>query len=152
MMAEWTDRPESTTGLDSAGTGVYWDYGYFQWKFNNQFAVAVGRQQVIAAQNLFWTNGGYDGVQFMFGAPSDKFQAKVGYGDVGTYNSYGITNPLSNVMSKELLLVDATYKFSNKVSANGALYWALNTDKLQCCPLPQELTPTAIRSKYGNSV
>lgn len=129
LMAEWTNRPEVTVTNTGGGTGVYWDYGYFQWKFNPQFAVAVGRQQVIAAQNLFWTNGGYDGVQFMFGAPSDKFQAKLGYGDVGTYNGFGIGNAFaSDTMSKELALLDATYKFSNKFSVNGAMYWGVNGD------------------------
>ena len=131
LMAEWSDRPEylaNSGGNGSAATNVYWDFGYFEWTFNPSFKVAVGRQQVIAGQDLFWTNGGYDAVQFKFGAPSDKFSAKLGYGDVGTYNSYAINNPLSDVMPKELLLVDATYKFNSKWSVNGALYYGVNAD------------------------
>lgn len=129
MMAEWTDRPEITATNADNGTGVYWDYGYFQWKFNPQFAVSVGRHQVIAGQDLFWTNGGYDGVQFYFGAPSDKFTAKLGYGDVGTYNGFGTgTPPQTAVMAKELLLADVNYKVNKDWGLNAAAYWGVNGD------------------------
>ena len=30
LMAQWTDRPETTQNGNSA-TDVYWDYGYFEW-------------------------------------------------------------------------------------------------------------------------
>ena len=123
LMAQWTDRPETTQNGNSA-TDVYWDYGYFEWTQSPSLKVAVGRQQVIAGQDLFWTNGGYDSIQFKFGAPSDKFEAKVGYGDVGTYDQ----NNSVNSMAKELLLVDATYKFSKMWSLNGTMYWGVNAD------------------------
>lgn len=127
MMAEWTSRPGNLE--NDNGVGVYWDYGYFQWTMDPAFKVAVGRQQVIAGQDMFWTNGGYDAIQFMFGAPADKFKAKLGYGDVGTYNAFGIGNDVTeDKIAKEIIVADVNYQFSKDWSGNAAAYWAVNTD------------------------
>ncbi len=124
IMANWTDNTAYGTSQESA---LFWDYGYFQWTFNPSFKLAVGRQQITAAQDLFWTNGGYDSVQAMFGAPSDKFKAKIGYGDVGTYSAGG--TPLTTYTTKPVLLVDLNYAVNKDWSVNGAMYWSTNADK-----------------------
>ena len=145
MATEWTNNPAGDT---TQNTDIFWDYGYFQWTFNPSFKVAVGRNQVIGAYNLFWTNGGYDGIKFTFGAPSDRFQATLAYGDVGNYK--GNTNAVSldyaalakwNMgklpalplvtgydYSKELFMVDANYKLSDRFAVNAAYYGAANSD------------------------
>jgi hypothetical protein len=124
IMANWTDNSAYGTSQESS---LFWDFGYFQWTFNPEFKVAVGRQQIIAGQDLFWTNGGYDAIQFMFGAPSDRFQAKVGYGDVGTYVSAG--SPGNAYATKPVVIADLNYKLSKDWGVNGAVYWATNADK-----------------------
>ena len=123
LMANWRD--DSAAGKSYEST-IYWDYGYFQWTFNPAFKVAVGRQSIAAAYDLFFTNGGYDAIQFMFGAPSDKFTAKVGYGDVGTYTSAG--SPTTDNMAKPMIQLDATYKLSKDWSVNGAMYYSTDAD------------------------
>ncbi len=124
IMANWRDNSGYNTSYTST---MYWDYGYFQWTMNPSFKIAVGRQQVIAGQDLFWTNGGYDAVQLMFGAASDRFTAKLGYGDVGTYVS--ANEPAATYVTKPLFLLDANYKFSKDWAANAAMYWSTNADK-----------------------
>lgn len=123
LAAEWSDRPDVNSTTNSE---IFWDYGYFQWTFNPSFKVSVGRHQVIAAQNMFWTNGGYDGIQFYFGAPADRFQAKFGYGDVGNYaNAPGVKTGIS----KELALLDVNYKLSERFALNAAYYYGVDGDK-----------------------
>lgn len=128
LSTEWTDNPQAgyTTNTD-----VFWDYGYFEYTFGPSFKASIGRHYLAAAYNLFWTNGGYDGVQFTFGGPSDKFQAKFAYGDVGaykgnentvTYNPVTLKNEVGYDKSKEVLLVDLNYSFSKNFALNGALY------------------------------
>ena len=122
IAAEWTDNPG---GDKTTNSELFWDYGYFQWTFTPGFKASIGRNQVIGAYNMFWTNGGYDGVVFDFGSASDKFTAKLGYGAVGNYaNAPGVKTGIS----KELLLIDLNYKLSDKLSLNGAYYGAANTD------------------------
>ena len=124
IMANWTDNSVYGTSQTSS---MHWDYGYFQWTFTPDFKVAIGRQQVIAGQDLLWTNGGYDAIQFMFGAPSDKFQAKIGYGDVGTYVSGG--TPTGNYPTKPIVVADVNYKINKDWTVNGAMYWSTNADQ-----------------------
>lgn len=144
LMAEWTDRPGNLQ--NNQGTDVYWDFGYFEWTMDPAWKVAVGRQQIIAGQDMFWTNGGFDAIQFKFGAPSDKFKAKLGYGDVGTYNNYGTSNPPSvATIAKELALVDMTYQFSKDWSGNAAAYWATNADVY-----PFQVWTLGFTGKLGN--
>ncbi|MBP2666129.1 MAG: omp-alpha 5 [Firmicutes bacterium] len=121
MMANWRDVSVANTSYESS---IYWDYGYFQWTFDPGFKMAIGRQQIIAANNLFWTNGGYDAVQFMFGAPSDNFTAKIGYGDVGTYTSAG--SPTVNNMTKPVWLLDMNYNLNKNWKVTGSMYYATN--------------------------
>ena len=146
LMAEWTDATDRQVQLGStaitagasSNTDVYWDYGFFEWTFNPSVKFAIGRQQVIAGQDLFWTNGGYDSIQFKLGAPSDKFRAKLAYGDVGTYNAgntFGVdpvtgatTAQSFKVGSKPLFLLDATADLNKDWSVNGAMYWSTDTD------------------------
>ncbi|MBV5349592.1 hypothetical protein JZU71_00030, partial [bacterium] len=124
IMANWRDN----SGYNSSYTStMYWDFGYFEWTMNPALKVAIGRQMITGAQDLFWTNGGYDAIQFKFGAPSDKFQAKVGYGDVGTYVS--ANEPAAVYATKPLILVDANYQFSKDWAGNAAMYWSTNADK-----------------------
>ena len=125
IMANWRDTSTYGTSYESS---MYWDYGYFEWTLTPEFKVAIGRQQIIAAQDLFWTNGGYDAIQVKFGAPSDKFQAKLGYGDVGTYTSAG--TPSTGITTKPVFLADLNYKLNKDWSVNGAMYWSTNADKL----------------------
>ena len=141
IAAEWTSNPEGNTTTNSE---LFWDYGYFQWTFNPTFKVAVGRHQVIGAYNMFWTNGGYDGVVFDFGAASDKFKAKVGYGDVGNYaNAPGVKTGIS----KELLLVDANYQFTDKWSGNAALYYGTDGKKAS---FPYQVWTIGLRGKLSD--
>jgi len=121
MMANWRDVSTANTSYESS---IYWDYGYFQWTFDPAFKFAIGRQQITAGMDLFWTNGGYDAVQFMFGAPSDNFTAKIGYGDVGTYTSAG--SPTTGNMTKPVWLLDLNYKVNKDWAVNGAMYYATN--------------------------
>ena len=138
LMAEWTDRPDSM-GSGTQGTEVYWDFGYFEWTFNPGLKVAVGRQQVIGAMDMFWTNGGYDGVQFKFGGPSDKLQAKIGYGDVGSYANYATSTPPQTAkIARELLLADVNYKISDKWALNAAAYWMTNDKKFGAYTFPSD--------------
>ena len=124
IMSNWSDKSIWGTSGESP---LYWDYGYFQWVFNPSFKVAVGRQQIIAGQDLFWTNGGYDAVQFFFGAPSDNFTAKIGYGDVSTYSSGGAVK--TDQATRPVVIVDANYKMNKDWTVNGAMYWSTNADK-----------------------
>ena len=143
LMAEFTDGTNRSTNYMNAGAAsskvdTYWDYGYFEWTFNPGFKVAVGRQQVIAGQNLFWTNGGYDSIQFKYASSDNRFNAKLGYGDVGTYdagntfttNAGGtdVTGQSFTVMAKPLLVLDANYKFSKAWAGNFALYYSADAD------------------------
>ena len=75
----------------------------------------------------------------MFGAPSDNFKAKLGYGDVGTYASAG--NPVSNVLTKPVWLLDLNYKVNKDWSVNGAMYYATNAG---------DATLTGINPATGN--
>jgi hypothetical protein len=124
IMANWTDSTAYGTSQESA---LFWDYGYFQWTFNPSFKLAVGRQQIIAGQDLFWTNGGYDAVQVMIGAPSDNFKAKIGYGDVGTYSAGG--TPGTTYVTKPVIVADLNYQLNKDWSVNGAMYWSTNAEK-----------------------
>ena len=124
LMSDWSDASPYITNYQST---IYCDYCLVEWKLNPRTKVAIGRQMVIAGQDLFWTNGGYDAVQFMFGTPSDRFQAKLGYGDVGTYTVAG--EPTANRMAKPLFLLDATYKMSKDWNLNGTMYWSTDADK-----------------------
>ena len=127
LQANWNDKAAAD---GNTSTDVFWDYGYFQWTFEPGFKVAIGRQQVIAAQDLFWTNGGYDAVQVMFGAPSDKFSGKIGYGDVGNYAGDAVTTKSdgSGKINKPLFLLDANYKFNKDITGNFAMYWSTDAD------------------------
>ncbi|MHC1759683.1 MAG: S-layer homology domain-containing protein [Negativicutes bacterium] len=141
MAAEWTDRPDVNSTTNSE---IFWDYGYFQWTFNPSFKVSVGRHQVIGAQDMFWTNGGYDGIQFYFGAPADRFSAKFGYGDVGNYaNAPGVKTGIS----KELALLDVNYKLSDKFSLNGAMYWGIDGDRAD---FPYQVWSLGFTSQLSN--
>ena len=138
LATEWTNNPQ---GGSTSQTDVFWDYGYFQWTFNPNFKVAVGRNQIIGAYNVFWTNGGYDGVVFDY--KNAKFAGKLGYGDAGNYkaSTNAITNTLPSTaptgnatpyvagagLSKEVFLLDLNYAFTNKFSMNGGLYRASKT-------------------------
>jgi hypothetical protein len=124
IMANWTDNSAYGTSQESS---LFWDYGFFQWAFNPEFRLAIGRQMITAGQDIFWTNGGYDAVQVMYGAASDKFQAKLGYGDVGTYVAGG--SPGAAYATKPVVLLDLNYKMSKDWSVNGAMYWSTNADK-----------------------
>ena len=124
IMSNWTDKSIAGTSAESP---LFWDYGYFQWTFNPSMKVAVGRQQIMAGQDLFWTNGGYDAVQFILGAPSDKFTGKIGYGDVSTYSSGGAVKV--DQSTRPVVLVDANYKFNKDWTGNAAMYWSTNADK-----------------------
>lgn len=138
MATEWTNNPGNDGINNTQNTDITWDFGYFKWNFTPSFAASFGRHQIIGGYNLFWTNGGYDGVQFYFGGAADRFNAKVAYGDVGNYKAdTGTVTALNTVpatsktgigQSKELLFVDANYKFSDRFSVNGVYYGAANTD------------------------
>lgn len=128
LVSEWNNNPAADTMQQ---TDIIWDYGYFQWKFTPSFRASVGRNQIIGAYNVFWSNGGYDGVVFDFGTPADKFTAKIGYGDAGAYkaDTATVTGTKTGVgYTRELLLVDANYKLSDKWSVNGAYYYAVNPE------------------------
>jgi len=124
IMANWRDL--SVYGSSYTST-MYWDYGYFQWTMNPSFKVAIGRQQIIGAFALLWTNGGYDAVQLIFGAAGDRFTAKLGYGDVGTYVS--ANEPAATYVTKPVVLADLNYQLSKDWKVNGAMYWSTNADK-----------------------
>ncbi len=124
IMANWRDRSEYGNSYEAS---MYWDYGFFEWKFAPNMKMAIGRQQIIGAYALLWTNGGYDAVQFMLGAPSDRLQIKIGYGDVGTYTSAG--SPLVNRMTKPVLLADVNYMANKNWKFNAAAYYSTNADK-----------------------
>ena len=123
LMSDWTDASPYGSNYQST---IYWDYGFVEWTINPTAKVAVGRQQVIAGQDLFWTNGGYDAIQFKFGAPADRFQAKLGFGDVGTYTA--ANEPAAAFMAKPLFLLDMNYKMSKDWAVNGAMYWSTDAE------------------------
>jgi len=125
LMTNWRDV--STYGT-SYQASVYWDYGYFEWKFNPTFSFAVGRQQITGALDMFWTNGGYDAFIAKFGAPSDNFTGKIGYGDVGTYNGGG-GQVVTAGATRPVLTVDLNYKLNKNWQLNAATYYSTNADK-----------------------
>ena len=139
IMSNWND---TTAYNGSSETHLYWDYGYFQWTFDPSFKFAIGRQQIIGALNTFWTNGGYDAIMFKFGAPSDKFKATLGYGDVGSYSSGGGT--LTNATTKPVLTADLNYAVNKDWTVNGSIYYSTNADKFT------GFSPTAAMDIYGN--
>jgi len=134
IMTNWRENSiAGTTGASNAGNSyeaaTYWDYGYFEWTQSPSFKVAVGRQQITGSFNLMWTNGGYDAIQFKFGAPADAFNAKIGYGDLGTYNG-AAGNPTATGATKPVLFVDANYKLNKDWAVNGSVYYVTNSDKM----------------------
>jgi len=153
MATEWTNNPAAG---NTSNTDIIWDYGYFEWTFNPSFKASIGRHPLSGAYNMIWANGGYDGVNFTFGGPSDKFTAKVSYGDIGNYK--GDTNANINVgtvaapsyksgydISKELLFVDLNYAITKNFSVNGAYY---NASKSRA--YPYQVWTAGLRTKLSD--
>jgi hypothetical protein len=143
LAAEWTANNNNGTTQNS---DIFWDYGYFQWTFNPNFNVAVGRNQIIGAYNVFWTNGGYDGVVFNY--KNEKFNGKLAYGDAGNYkaDNGAVTGTKTGVgLQKEILLVDANYAFTKKFSMNAGLY---NSSK--SASYPYQIWTIGLRSQLND--
>ena len=119
LATEWTANKNDGT---TQNADIYWDYGYFEWKFTPEFKFDVGRLALNGAYSMFNTNGGYDGAQFLY--TNGKFAGKIAYGDAGNY-----VNGQADVKSgysQEILFIDANYKFTNKFAMNAALFNSSN--------------------------
>ena len=122
LASEWTSSNNVGT---TANADIFWDYGYFMWKFNPEFSASIGRHFLAAGYNTFWTNGGFDGAQLYY--KNDKFDAKLAYGDVGNYVNSG--KDVKAGTAQELLLLDVNYAFTKKFAMNGVLYNAADDKK-----------------------
>ena len=145
IMSNWND---TTNYNSSSESHLYWDYGYFQWNFDPAFSLAIGRQQIMAGLNTFWTNGGWDAIQFKLGAPSDKLRAQIGYGDVGGYSSGG--GALTNATSKPVLVANVDYQVNKDWVVNAAAYYSMNADKFTGASVTTDAYGN-VSGSYGSS-
>ena len=113
MDSEWTGQ---ANGNKASNVDIFWDYGYFEWTFNPSFKFDIGRLPLNAAYSMFNTNGGYNGMQFLYN--NGKFAGKLAYGDAGDYSK--------NKKQQEVMFLDLNYKFTNKFSMNAALFNSSN--------------------------
>ncbi len=127
LASEWTS---SKTDGTTQNADIIWDYGYFEWTFNPNLKFDIGRLGLNGAYSMFNTNGGYDGMQFLYN--NGKFNGKLAYGDAGNYkgDTGKVTDDKTGVgTSKEILFLDMNYKLTDKFAINGAWYNAANSKK-----------------------
>ena len=136
LASEWTSSNNVGT---TSNADVFWDYGYFQWKFTPEFSASVGRHFLAAGYNTFWTNGGFDGAQFYY--KNGKFDGKLAYGDVGNYVNSG--KDVKSGVAQELLLVDLNYAFTPNFALNGVLYSAADDKKY-----PYQIWSAGFKTKF----